>query len=82
MSTVYLFQNEFLASSDLETITPEYFNKLPTNLINLHTPSHTIAIVYRPNAPWFNSSLSSIEISYRKAEKNIILTNLLTIIII
>ena len=73
-----LFQNEFLASSDLETITPDYFNKLLTNLLNLHA----LEIIYLPNAPWFNSSLSSIKRSYRKAEKNIILTNFMTIIII
>ena len=36
---------------------------------------HTLEIVYRPNAPWFNSSLSSMKRSYRKAEKKIILTN-------
>ena len=44
-----------IVSSDLDTITPEYFNKLLTNIItnklNLHAPNHTLGIIYRPNAP-------------------------------
>ena len=66
-----LLQSEFLAFSNLETITPDYFNKLLTNLLNLHAPSHTLEIIYHPNSHWFNSSLSSIKRSYRKAGKKI-----------
>ena len=42
-----LYQTECIAYSDLETITPDYFNKLITNLLNQVT--HGLILAYHPS---------------------------------